>query len=62
MSSGHGTEAKSSILCSEVWCRIPGTVSGFQLIRVITDLPAPLVDVGPHLDVLLLLLLPDLLL
>ena len=62
MSSGSGTEAESSILCSEVRCRSPGTVPGPQLICFATDLPAPLVGVGPHLDVLLLLLQPDLVL
>lgn len=27
MSSGSESEAESYILCSEVWCRMPGTVA-----------------------------------
>lgn len=54
MSTGSGSEAEASVLCSEVWCRVPGTMTAMG---VITHVSAHLFGVGPYLDIPVHLLL-----
>lgn len=48
MSTGSGNEVEANVLCSEVWWRVPGTMTAMG---VITHVSAYLFGVGPYLDI-----------